>query len=81
MRKSLIIMDMVVERDVIRTAHTEGLREGWREGKTEGKTEERTAIVKNSLRQGLEPVVIAAITGLTVEKVHEIVDGSNLIGD
>lgn len=64
------IMDMVVERDVIRTAQEEGMREG----KREGMREEKMAVVKNSLRQGLEPAVVASITGLTVEEVQKIAD-------
>jgi len=32
------------------------------------------AVVKNSLRQGLEPAVVASITGLTVEEVQKIAD-------
>ena len=50
------IMDMVVDQDVLRTAIKENT----------------IAIVKNSLRQGLEPTVIASITDLTVEEVQEI---------
>jgi len=64
------IMDMVVARDVIRTAQEEGMREG----KREGMREEKMAVVKNSLRQGLEPAVVASITGLTVEEVQKIAD-------
>jgi predicted transposase/invertase (TIGR01784 family) len=58
------MVSIAVERDVLETARTEGQEEGMRA--------EKRALVKNSLQQGLELPMIAAITGLNLEEIQKI---------
>ncbi|MDR1130386.1 MAG: Rpn family recombination-promoting nuclease/putative transposase [Prevotellaceae bacterium] len=62
------------ERSVIQTSLIEGRAEGRAEGKTEGRAEAKEELVVASGKEGLSVETIAKITGLTVDKVSEILN-------
>lgn len=55
--------------NVIDTATWKGRMEGLAEGRMEGRMEERFSTARKMKEEGLDPVVIARITGLSVEEV------------
>ena len=55
----------------------EGIQEGIQKGREEGQKESALTLVKNALQQGLDLPTIASITGLSIEEIQTIRDGSN----
>jgi predicted transposase/invertase (TIGR01784 family) len=54
-----------------------GREEGIQKGREEGQKESALTLVKNALQQGLDLPTIASITGLSIEEIQTIRDGSN----
>jgi predicted transposase/invertase (TIGR01784 family) len=64
--------NMSYHASMIWSSQQEGRLEGIQEGMEKGREENQLTMVKNSLQQGLEVTVIAAITGLSVEEIKKI---------
>jgi len=71
------VQDMVVERNVIETARTDGLKEGRKEGLKEGEDKAKLAIAHKMLELGTDIKTIATVTGLSVEAINKAMDHFN----
>jgi predicted transposase/invertase (TIGR01784 family) len=67
-RKSVLEYEDV--QAAVRYAHEQGLEEGRQEGREEGRQERTCQLVLNMLAEGLDPSVVAKISGLTEEEVR-----------
>ena len=61
-------------KNVVDTSREEGRLEGKAEGKLEGRLKEKEETVLNSIKQGLNNVLIAKITGLSEKRIQDIRD-------
>ena len=50
----------------------EGREEGRKEGKEEGRGEGKLEVVKNAIREGIEPALIVKLTGLPKKEVEKV---------
>jgi predicted transposase/invertase (TIGR01784 family) len=60
------------DRDALEAAEWKGVKKGRREGREEGATYKAIEIAKNLLSQGLDVKTIALATGLSPEKIHDL---------
>jgi len=65
------LMDVAVERDVIKTARSEGLQEGRQEGLQEGENKAKLEMAHKLLADGMDKDKIALLTGLSVETITQ----------
>ena len=60
------------QRSVIKTGWIEGRAEGIAEGKAEGKAEQQRLIAINLKQNGVDPLIIARSTGLSIEEIEQL---------
>lgn len=77
-RYNKYLEDLASDRGALQYAREEGIELGLKQGIEQGKQSRDVAIVKNMYNQGIEPDIICRVTGLSIGKVQDIIQGSDL---
>ncbi len=67
---------MDIREEIRQKARLEGRQEGWQKGQQEGWQKGRQEIVVNMLKKSADMAFISEVTGLSVEKIKKLKNGS-----
>ncbi|MDM8521311.1 Rpn family recombination-promoting nuclease/putative transposase [Anaerolineales bacterium HSG6] len=73
-RYEAYMKDLVIERDVMETAHRTGMIEGHREGHREGRKTTQIETARKMLADGLTPEMVAKYTELALSEIEALFD-------